>query len=336
MSFLSDLSKKRISVVGDNIVDLYRFCKAKRLSPEAPVPIFEPLYKEYRAGGAANVASNLRALGVGHVHLITVFGTDNYNSIPSEDLNKMFPEGGILGFEKNRLTTIKERIVTRRQQICRIDSQSGKPILSSTANSLFEAAKEFLIKSDAIIFSDYDHGTCISELVSLVLNLAIAKGIPTIIDSKAKDTILKYKGSTIALPNMDEARMMTNLGNIDDEKVAKYILYAMALKAAAITLGPRGIMLAENGNVETYHPLDSNVNNEVVDVTGAGDTVAAMVAAGLTLGLKYWQIMKLANVAAGIKVQKLGVATVTQQEILAAIETHNIELESDYGRNQNN
>jgi len=332
MSFLQGLREQRIVVVGDLIVDKYRILKAKKLSPEAPVPIFEPHTEEYRPGGAANVAANLIALGVGHVSLITVIGRDNYDSIPDKEIANIFPPGSIAHFEGGRLTTIKERIVTRRQQVCRIDIQSSKPILRETADCLFEASKDTLRLANAIIFSDYDHGTCTADLISPIMNLASRANIPTIIDSKAKDTILKYKGSTVALPNMDEARLMTKLDDFEDDHVARFLLKAMKLEAAAVTLGPRGILLATHtDDIKRFPPLHENVNQEVVDVTGAGDTVAAMVAAGLTLGLQYWQIMKLANVAAGIKVQKLGVATVTPAEIISAIETHNIELESDYG-----
>lgn len=335
---LKKLCDKRICVIGDLIVDYYRILKDVRKSPEAPVVIFHPITEEYKAGGAFNVVENLKALGAGSVRLITAIGNDNYTT----KLAGLIQDHGIenvIFFQDNRLTTVKERIVTRRQQICRIDVQSNEPIHVSTAEAILslDRTKEYIENADAIVFSDYDHGVCIPELISPILEIAKAKGIPAIVDSKSRDTLSKYRGSTIVLPNMDEARMMTKMDDFEDEDVAKFLMTNMKLEAAAVTLGPRGIMLATRASEpKIFPPLDQNINSEVVDVTGAGDTVAAMVAAGLTLGLQYWQIMRLANVAAGVKVQKRGVATVTPAEIIAAIEAHDIELEFENGRYQDN
>lgn len=325
---LENLVEKRICVVGDLIVDKYRIMKASRLSAEAPVVIFEQESEEFRPGGAANVIANLNALGVGRVKLISVIGNKNItmNDL-SMGVNSVIPCNSILAFEDDRLTTIKERICTIRQQICRIDEQSDKPILNETAEILFNAAREELERADAIIFSDYAHGVCTPELVSPILNLANKLGIPTIVDSKAKDTLLKYKGSTVALPNMDEARVMTKLdSDFEDEHVAKFLMKSMNLKAAAVTLGPRGILLHTDTRCEIFPPLQQNPEIEVVDVTGAGDTVAATVAAGLTLGMPYDKVMRLANVTAGIKVRKRGVATASPAEILEAITYHKLDI----------
>lgn len=323
LDILSNLSAKNICVVGDVIIDKNRILKASRLSAEAPVVVFEQQVVEFRPGGAANVIENLKALGVGSVKLISVLGRMNL----TKEISDALPPHSIFGFEDDRLTTIKERICTIRQQICRIDEQSSQPISEDTATVLLKAAKESLEGADAIIFSDYAHGVCISMLVSPILNLANRLGIPTIVDSKAKDSLLKYKGSTIALPNMDEARVMTKLdSDFEDEHVAKFLMKSMNLKAAAVTLGPRGILLCTPEGHKVYPPLQQNHEVEVVDVTGAGDTVAATVAAGLTLGMPYDKIMKLANVTAGIKVRKRGVATASPAEILEAITYHKIDI----------
>jgi len=322
---LKSLSGKNICVVGDYIVDKHRILKAQRLSAEAPVVVFEQESIELRGGGAANVVSNLLTLGVGGASLVTVLGIANLSPAILPFMADRFKS--IYTFEEDRLTTIKERICTVRQQICRIDEQSNKPILEKTADTLFDQALAVLEKADAIIFSDYEHGVCTPHLVSKILNLASSKKIPVVVDSKAKDTLLKYKGVTIALPNMDEARVMTKLdSDFEDEHVAKFLMKSMNLKAAAVTLGPRGILLCTPERIEIFPPLQQNHADEVVDVTGAGDTVAATVAACLTLGMPYDKIMKLANVTAGIKVQKRGVATASPAEILEAIAHYKIDI----------
>lgn len=309
---LSLLKDKRILVVGDMIIDHYRILKAKKLSPEAPVLIFEPDTEEFKAGGAGNVVTNLIALGVINTKLATVLGSSG-NNIP------LLPEQSIAVIEEGRKTTVKERIITRRQQIARIDIQSSQPISSSSAHILFEQIKEDLKIIDAIIFSDYDHGVCIPDLVRPIMDIVKARQIPIIVDSKARDTLSKYKGSTIALPNMDEAKMITKLDEFDDADIARYLMRTMNLKAAAITLGPRGILLTTADKTEIFPPLHENINQEVIDVTGAGDTVAATVAAGLVLNMSFEEIMELANITAGIKVQKRGVATATPEEIMEVI-----------------
>jgi D-beta-D-heptose 7-phosphate kinase/D-beta-D-heptose 1-phosphate adenosyltransferase len=156
--------------------------------------------------------------------------------------------------------------------------------------------------------------------------MAISNNIPVIVDSKAKDTLNKYKGVTIALPNLDEARLITKLDEFDDEDIARFLLKNMKLKAAALTLGPHGILLATSDGCSHFPTLSGDPDHEVADVTGAGDTVAATVAAGLTLGMSYPEIMRLANITAGIKVQKRGVATATPSEIFNAMEIHKLEI----------
>lgn len=315
-SIFSQLPTKRICVVGDLVIDHYRTVTAKRVSPEAPVLIVKPEANEFLPGGAANVVANLCAFGVGSVHLVTAAGQQN-----QEVFDKLaLPGSPIVSYEADRMNTVKERIVTRRQQLLRIDHQSGRPIKSETSDALFKAALTALSNADAIVFSDYDHGVCVPSLISPILSMAAAAGIPTIVDSKAKDTLTKYRGATIALPNMDEAKAMTKLEEFEDGDIARYFIRYMKLQAAGITLGPKGILLCTQDEIKTYPPLHKDEAKEVTDVTGAGDTVAATVAIGLATKMSYDEIMKLANVAAGIKVQKRGVATVSEREIVQAIE----------------
>lgn len=315
-----NLSSKRICVIGDLIIDHYRILSAARLSPEAPVIICSPSEDEYRAGGAANVAKNLEAFGVGHVTLATVVGGKNWVGDVLSFKNPIFVT------ENARLTTIKERLVTRRQQLMRIDIQENRPISTKSASALVDASYEAIKASDCIIFSDYAHGVCTPDLIDPIMSLAIQDKKSIVVDSKALDTVKKYRGATIALPNSDEAKAMTRLEDFDDEHVANFLRKNMRLDAAAVTLGRRGIMLSTHGGTQIYPPLHDDAKTEVVDVTGAGDTVAAMIAACLCLNLPYDTMMRLANVAAGIKVRKMGVATVSPEEIAQVIAVNGLAI----------
>jgi D-beta-D-heptose 7-phosphate kinase/D-beta-D-heptose 1-phosphate adenosyltransferase len=310
-SFFREIRSKKICVVGDFILDHYRMLSPKRLSPESPTIIFKETRDEYRMGGAGNVLNNLVALGAA-ARLLTVVG-------PSP-LPCALPAGTIVAGDASRETTIKERLVTSRQQLMRIDHQAERPISASVAEKLLRDGMPALKEADAIVFSDYAHGAMIPELVRPIMEMAKATKKPTVVDSKARDTISKYCGCTIALPNMDEAKDMTGLHEFEEEDVAKYVLRALKCEALAVTLGPRGIMFLDSvvGAPKMYPALNKNVEQEVADVTGAGDTVAAIVVAALSVGMPYDTVMRLANIAAGIKVQKSGVATVSPQEIEAA------------------
>jgi len=313
------LKTKKVYVIGDFIIDHNRIVRAKRLSPEAPIPVVEPEIDEFRIGGAGNVAQNLKALGVGKVELVTVIGPSNYKQSLFDEPSKKLLGSSMLVFEAGRLTTIKERVLSRRpnQQIVRIDTQSNKPIKPKSAKLLINMIEASAIP-DAIVFSDYAHGVCVPLVIKAAMSFATKNSIPTVVDSKAKDTLDKYIGATVAIPNLDEAKAILGIDETDEKKVAIQLREVLKLQAAAVTLGAKGVMLATIEGTKHYHVLNTNPQQEVVDVTGAGDTVAAIVAIGLILKLSYDDIFRLANVAAGVKVQKRGVATVSIQEIASA------------------
>jgi D-beta-D-heptose 7-phosphate kinase/D-beta-D-heptose 1-phosphate adenosyltransferase len=294
-------------VVGDVIVDHYRVLSAAKLSPEAPVIIFKPSHEEYRAGGAANVANNLEALGA-KSRLFAIAG-DDWDRFG--DVAKGFSCTIIK--QKGQTTTIKERLVTARQQVVRVDHQPRERLDSFSAAELESAVIEAIPGSSAIIFSDYDHGSLRDETTQRIIFKARELGVPVVVDSKAKETIARYKGATMALPNHHEAKMITGLEEFDDEHVARFMLRTMGLQAIGVKSGPRGILFADKGGNKMYPALEHE--DEVVDVTGAGDTVTATVAAGMSLGMAYDAIMRLANVSAGIVIRKMGTATASRAEV---------------------
>lgn len=322
---LDGLENKKFCVIGDLIVDHYRYLRATRLSPEAPVAIFKPVSEEWLPGGAANVANNLTAMGA-DVTLCSVVGPD-WPGIRKHMKPQQYRENFVVDLE-GRMTTIKERLVSKSQQIARIDIQNDAEVSDKAADALVSVAKAAIEAADVIVFSDYDHGVMRGEAV--VAMVVAAGDKPTVVDTKAPNSIIKYRDCTIALPNHTEARVIADLADdFDEEDVAKFILRTMRLRAIGLTLGPKGILLVTNeqhgtdmvrSNVKaTLFPPLTQKADEVVDVTGAGDTVTAAVAAGLALGMPYDETMRLANAAAGVVVMKRGVATASVEEIARAL-----------------
>ncbi len=301
------------------IVDHYRILSPKRISPEAPVIIYQPATAEWLPGGAGNVANNLLTLGVGQVTLAVVVGEDWDDVNPYAIGSAQSPDLRIVK-DVGRITTVKERLITNRQQICRIDHPKNLKTISFEAVSQYLAIVEPIAKDyDVVVFSDYEHGSMVPDVIRGIIAASGSK--PIVVDSKSKH-LTKYCGASIALPNNVEAEVMSGMAGQPRETVASYLLGAMGLKAIGMTLGAEGIMLIDGpaGVPQVIPSLDPD--EQVMDVTGAGDTVTAAVSVGLGLGMTYHQSLKFANLAAGLVVQKRGVATTTIAEIMAAAAAH--------------
>jgi D-beta-D-heptose 7-phosphate kinase/D-beta-D-heptose 1-phosphate adenosyltransferase len=311
---------KKFCVVGDVLVDHYRVLNASRISPEAPVIVFTPENEYKTPGGAANVASNILSLTGKRdtVVLCSIVGRD-WLDVVSDDM-VFLPCRKRFIMHPNRRTTVKERLVTRRQQIARLDLHGKEQIEDSILEELKIAVIDEISSSDALIMSDYNHGVMQFEFVSDIMSAAVSRGIPVIIDSKSPDTIDKYSLGTIALPTKNEIQGFDDITRYDlsndDYGLAEIVMKKMKLKALGMTMGRDGIILAERDKpTSIYPPLTDDSKNEVVDVTGAGDTVTAMVAIALAYSLDFQTAIKLANVAAGTVVLKTGVASADKDEV---------------------
>jgi D-beta-D-heptose 7-phosphate kinase/D-beta-D-heptose 1-phosphate adenosyltransferase len=325
MNPFEGLENKRICVVGDMIVDHYREMRPKRLSPEAPVVIFEQISEEKRPGGAGNVAKNLSSLGA-QTDLMTAVGKD-WQTAWGGKWNEAFGKPAShhfsvkLAIDDSKKTTIKERIVTKRQQIARIDHQTTRPISSAAEDAMLEMFLEMSGDIDALIFSDYAHGVMTPRLVRMIVSSLGDRRVPIVVDSKAPDTIPKYRGCTIVLPNNEEAMAFIPQGKVDGSAraIGDYLLESMGVDAVGLTLGASGIWLASDNTEKSSYicklfPAAGDAD-DVVDVAGAGDTVAAAVAACLALGKTYDETMVIANAAAGVVVRKHGTVAVTPAEV---------------------
>lgn len=310
MSKLPDFSKARLLVVGDVMLDRYWFGEVNRISPEAPVPIVKVERTEERPGGAANVARNAAALGVRTV-LLSVVGDDEAGRslktlVEREGVNALLHKDASID------TTVKLRVLGRQQQLIRIDfetSPSHEVLLGKLAEY-----KTLLNDCDVVILSDYGKGglTHIAQMISL----ARSQNKLVLVDPKGDD-YSKYHGATVVTPNRSELREVVGRWASETELLekAQALREALAVSALLVTRSEEGMSLFEASGV-LHEPAKAR---EVFDVSGAGDTVIAVLAAMLGCGATLADAMHVANLAAGIVVGKLGTAVARPQELSAAL-----------------
>ncbi|MEE8389047.1 MAG: D-glycero-beta-D-manno-heptose-7-phosphate kinase [Acidiferrobacterales bacterium] len=304
---LEKISQARVLVVGDAMLDRYWYGGVERISPEAPVPVVAVTYVEERPGGAANVASNVTALGA-HCTLLAVTGDDT----DADCLATMLKSRGIqtrLLRDKLVSTTVKLRVISRQQQLIRIDFEAppGKDARKKMLDGYLNRLNEF----DVVILSDYGKGGLgdIREMIQA----ARKNNVPLVIDPKGAD-YTPYKGATLITPNRTEFEQVAGPYQSEDELVekARGLVERLELEAILVTRSDEGMsLISHSGNV-VHMPARAK---EVFDVTGAGDTVIATIAAAYAAGGEPEDALHLANIAAGIVVGKLGSAAATPEEI---------------------
>ncbi|MDE2585353.1 MAG: D-glycero-beta-D-manno-heptose-7-phosphate kinase [Betaproteobacteria bacterium] len=310
MTPLPDFSAARILVVGDVMLDRYWFGDVSRISPEAPVPVVKVERSEERPGGAANVARNCAALGA-QVSLLSVVGDDEAGTV----LKRQMEEGGIavsLHRDGAISTTVKLRVIGRQQQLLRIDFETT-PSHEVLQAKLAEFEKR-LPECDAVILSDYGKGglTHIGEMI----RLAREAGKKVLVDPKGDD-YARYTGATVLTPNRAELREVVGRWSDDAqlEEKAQQLRRTLGLEALLVTRSEEGMTLYRDAG-KVHQPAQAR---EVFDVSGAGDTVIATLAAMLATGAPWADAVEVANLAGGIVVGKLGTAVVSRDELVAAL-----------------
>jgi len=297
----------RVLVAGDVMLDRYWHGATSRISPEAPVPVVHVGQTEERAGGAANVALNIAALGA-QIRLLGVTGDDE----PAGLLETLLSGAGIdCHFQKiaDTPTVTKLRVISRHQQLIRLDFEDGFDAIDGPA--LMESYRQGLDHCDVVVLSDYGKGT-LADIESLI-GLARAAGKAVLIDPKALD-FSRYKGATLITPNMAEFEVVAGSCASEQDLIEKgnNLLEQHDLDALLVTRGEHGMTLLSRGAPEFHLPTQAR---EVFDVTGAGDTVISVLAAALAAGEGLPAATALANLAAGIVVGKLGTASVSVPEL---------------------
>jgi len=308
---LPDFKKARVMVVGDLMLDRYWHGNTSRISPEAPVPVVKVGDEEQRPGGAGNVALNISRLGA-KVSLIGLTG-DDHNAIALQ--RQLEDEGVDCNFLPiaGKSTITKLRIISRHQQLIRLDFEDGFEGYDLQAlQSLFS---EQLAEADVVVLSDYGKGT-LSQAAWFIQQVKAA-GKQVLVDPKGSD-FTRYKGSTLITPNLTEFEHIVGECSNDEElvKKAEDLVALFDLTALLVTRSERGMTLVQQSQEVFHLPTQAR---EVFDVTGAGDTVIAVLAASLAAGQTLQQATALSNLAAGIVVGKLGTATASKSELQLAI-----------------
>lgn len=300
----------RVVVAGDIMLDRYWHGATSRISPEAPVPVVRVESTEDRPGGAGNVALNIAALG-GHALLAGVTGDDEVARTLEQCLDAV---GVQCAFTRRAgLPTItKLRVISRHQQLIRMDFEEKTP---SAAQALATLDAGVLDQAGALVLSDYAKGTLRDP--SALIHQARERGIPVLVDPKGSD-FSKYRGATLLTPNLHEFEAVVGACEHEADLVARgeALIRELQLDALLVTRGEHGMTLIRPGSPELHLPARAR---EVFDVTGAGDTVIAVLAAALAAGDDLANAVALANVAAGIVVGKLGTATVSEPELRRAV-----------------
>lgn len=316
-SLFQQASRLKCLVVGDLMLDEYLWGKTERISPEAPVQVVDVLREDLRLGGAGNVANNLLALGC-QVTVASVIGEDENGWALLKAFNRQGIDTTPVYQEAGRRTGRKTRVIASNQQIVRIDRESREPLVGQQEQQLVHWLEQHSAGFDVILISDYLKGVLTPAVLAAITTTARSHRIPVLADPKGTD-YRKYHGATCLTPNRKEAEAASGVAIHDDaslQQAAESIMSTVGLDNLLITRSEEGMSLF-CGNGETVHI--PTVAREVFDVTGAGDTVLALLACGLAGGLTLAESARLANVAAGIAVAKLGTSVVTPVEIIDAV-----------------
>jgi len=305
-----------VLVIGDVMLDRYVHGNVERISPEAPVPVVHVQDTENRLGGAANVALNLKSLGA-TPYLCSVVGTDADADIFTEIIQqKNLSKTGITP-SSDRMTTVKSRILSRNQQLIRLDHEHTHSLNEKETNTLTKRIREILDTNEihVIILQDYNKGVLTPKLIRSVLAEAIQRDIPTVVDPKYTN-FFAYRRATLFKPNLREVRAMFDFeinpsDNATLEKAAAAIRQELGNQYTLITLSDKG-MYFDDGKTNFIIPAE--VRN-IADVSGAGDTVLSLMALGIATKLAPKTMVKLANLAGGLVCEKVGVVPVDLGEL---------------------
>ncbi len=313
------LRASKIVVLGDVMLDEFLWGEVTRISPEAPVPVVDIKRESTHLGGAANVLANLLALGA-QACVIGVIGDDFAGErIQSSvhDKSALQTDDQLIA-DRSRPTTIKTRIIAQHQMVVRADREHRGRVDPQTESRIIAAVKTALASAQALVISDYDKGVVTPRILAEVLPAAYGR-LPVLIDPKIRN-FDSYRPATLVTPNHHEALRLANLEEDSDaslQTAARMIRARLGCDAVLITRGDRGMVMFE-GERDPVHV--ATAAREVYDVTGAGDTVIATLAAALAAGASLTEAAVLANQAAGIVVGKLGTATASAEEVLASIQ----------------
>lgn len=316
-SLFETFAQLTVLVIGDVMTDTYIFGQTERISPEAPVPVVHVQKREDRLGGAANVANNLKALGVTPI-LAAVVGDDDAGHLFKSALQENGINSAYIILDQDRHTTVKSRVISRNQQMLRFDIETTTPIASNTEILLLDNIIDIIYneKPDVVIFQDYNKGVLTPKIIANTLHHCKQQQIPTAVDPKFNN-FFAYRNCTLFKPNLREAAegLQMPISPTRPESLAeahRQIQAVLNHSYTAITLSDKGIFIATPEGMDI---LPAYLRN-IVDVSGAGDTVISLLALGLALDLNLFATAELANIAAGLVCEKVGVSPIDRDELL--------------------
>ncbi len=308
----------RILVIGDVMIDSYMWGEVSRISPEAPIPILASRKRENRLGGAANVALNIQALGAVPV-LCTVIGEDDQGKLFHEKMRASRLETRGLLSDHGRVTTRKTRILSRNQQLLRVDEENDSLLTPALEKRFMQHLEELVRGSrfDCIVFEDYDKGVCTPAVIGHTISLAEELAIPVFVDPKRKH-FSEYRGITLLKPNYKELveGLKSDLEKGDLEglfRLSRDYQAAAGIRFMLVSLSEQGVFLSDG---KTYQVIPAQVR-DVADVSGAGDTLISTAAVCYIAGLDIYDMAAVSNIAGGLVCEKVGVVPVDREELMA-------------------
>lgn len=324
-SLVEDLAGVRVLTVGDLMLDRFVYGAVDRISPEAPVPVLRIERESIMLGGVGNVARNLRALGAS-VCLVAVMGRDQ----AARDIKGLLRDDveieSHLIEDDARPTTIKTRYIAGSQQMMRADRERIVPVADGLEQDIIDRAIADLAQAKAMVLSDYGKGVLTEPLLRRLLDAAAERGVPVVVDPKGND-YRRYAGATLVTPNRRELTEATGQSAASDEAIvgtASALIASSGVNGVLVTRSQDGMSLVRGDGSDPLH-LPATAR-EVYDVSGAGDTVVATLAAALGAGIAIEDACRLANVAAGIVVAKMGTATAAASEMAASLRQRELDI----------
>ena len=318
------LLNTKIFCLGDLMLDKYIIGTTNRISPEGPIPVLDIKKEINMLGGVGNVVRNLSTLAV-ETHLVSLLGNDIISKEVEKKLDKISVNKNIVK-DANRPTITKSRFIANNQQILRVDKEKILPISKSTEKKIYECSKKKILKADVVVISDYNKGLITKNILKKIIRFSKNHKKPVILDPKSTD-FEKYKGVTIITPNIKELEAVMKKKLINDKEIinaSRKLISKFNFNHLLVTMGKLGMILVSKKKKNVIK-LDAETK-EVFDVSGAGDTVVSFIAAGLACSLKIEEVVKIANIAAGIVVNKTGTSVAHLSEMLISVNKNDYHL----------
>lgn len=309
-------STLKVGVIGDVMLDTYMWGRVDRISPEAPVPIVQLESKEYRIGGAGNVALNCHSLG-SEVFILSVIGDDNEGLLLEELFNENIIDTSYLLKSSARITTNKTRVISRNQQMIRLDNEIAADLDQENEELLLQKVRSFIQTQDpdVIIFEDYNKGILTEKIIHEVITICKEAGVITAVDPKRKN-FFSYRHADIFKPNLTEVKQGLNLllDEVNNSLLSKIHLElknVLEHKISFITLSDKGVFYQKDGMAEL---IPSHLRN-IADVSGAGDTVIAVAALVYTATQNVHLMAEIANIAGGLVCEEVGTVAIDKGKL---------------------